>query len=81
MIGAQTVNKALVSDAMEKFPRQLLLRTPDHTLNIQNWAITLYDLGDYRGAWQKVDLAEKTRRAVEFDKNFVAELKMKMPRP
>jgi len=80
MIGAQTGNKALVSDAMERFG-QLSVRAPDHTLNLQNWAITLYYLGDYRGAWQKVKLAEKTSRAVEIDKGFVAELKTKMPRP
>ena len=80
MIGAQTGNKALVSDALAGFEK-LQAKAPDHTLNFQNWAITLYYLGDYRGAWQKVKLAENTRRGNEIDKNFVAALQKKMPRP
>lgn len=80
MVGAQTENKVLVSDALARFG-QLQARAPDHTLNFQNWAVTLYYLGDYRDAWEKVKLAEKTRRANELDKGFVAELQKKMPRP
>lgn len=80
MIGVQSKNKALVSDALARF-EQLQARAPDHTLNFQNWAITSYYLGNYPEAWQKVKLAEKTRRANEIDKGFVAELQKKMPRP
>ncbi|MDO8448631.1 MAG: tetratricopeptide repeat protein [Rhodoferax sp.] len=80
MIGVQTENKALVADALTRFAK-LQARAPDHVLNFQNWAITLYHLGNYREAWQKVKLAEKTPRANELDKGFVAELQRKMPRP
>lgn len=80
VIGAQTRDKALISDALARFA-QLQRRAPEHSLNLQNWAITAYYLGNYSEAWQKIKLAEKTRRANELDPGFVAELQKKMPRP
>jgi hypothetical protein len=50
-------------------------------LNLQNWAIILFYTGDYGEAWKKIKLAEGAPRAGELDKNFVAALEKKMPRP
>lgn len=80
MIGIQMDDKALIADALARFA-QLQRRAPEHVLNLQNWAITAYYLGNYAEAWQKIKLAEKKRRAHELDPGFLTELQKKMPRP
>ncbi len=80
MIGIETGNKALIQNSFEMFEKNQF-RAPEHTMNLQNWAIVLFYLEDYKGAWQKVKLAEKTKRASEMDKGFVEALTQKMPRP
>jgi len=78
--GAQTRNNARLQDAFVRF-RQLHEKAPQHTLNLQNWAITLFYVGNYAEAWKKVQLAEATPRHAELDKSFIAALQSKMPRP
>ena len=79
IVGAQTKNDVLLKDAFARFTR-LYERAPQHTLNLQNWAITLFYIGNYRDAWKKIQLAEGTPRRAEVDPSFVADLQNKMPR-
>lgn len=78
--GAQTRNDALLQDAFARFARTYE-KAPQHTLNLQNWAITLFYVGNYAEAWKKIQLAEATPRHAELDSNFIATLQSKMPRP
>jgi tetratricopeptide (TPR) repeat protein len=78
--GAQTSNDDLLKDAFARFER-LYVKAPQHTLNLQNWAITLFYVGNYADAWSKVKLAEATSRASDLDSRFIATLQSKMPRP
>ncbi len=64
--GAQTRNATLVKDAVARF-EQLHQKAPQHTLNLQNWATTLFYVGNYAEAWKKLKLAEATPRHVELD--------------
>ena len=80
LAGAQTRNGDLLKDAFAKFSR-LYVQAPQHTLNLQNWAITLYYVGNYADAWKKVKLAEATPMYAMLDANFIAALQEKMPRP
>ena len=78
--GAQTKNDALLQEAFKRFARVYAL-APEHTLNLQNWAITYFYLGNYAEAWKKLKLAETTPRGGELDPAFAAALQAKMPRP
>lgn len=78
--GVQSHNKMLLQDAFSRFAR-IQKRAPQHTLNLQNWAIILFSIGNFSEAWQKIKLAEATPRHTELDKNFIAALQAKMPRP
>lgn len=78
--GAQTKNQMLLNDAFVRFAR-LYEQAPLHTLNLQNWAITLFYVGNYAEAWKTVKLAEATPRRDELDPRFLAALQSKMPRP
>jgi tetratricopeptide (TPR) repeat protein len=78
--GAQTENEALLKDAFARFAR-LHEEAPQHTLNLQNWAITLFYIGNYAEAWRTVKLAEATPRRADLDPRFLAALQSRMPRP
>ncbi len=78
--GAQTRNESMVNDAFSRFAR-VHEKAPQHTLNLQNWAITLFYVGNFAEAWKKVKLAEATPRRAELDPRFLAALQSKMPRP
>ncbi len=80
MAGAQANNKPLLHDAFARFAR-LHERAPQHTLNLQNWAVTHFYIGNYAEAWKVLKLAEATPRKAEIDPRFVAALQEKMPRP
>lgn len=80
MAAAEAKDDAALQQAFERFAR-IQERAPQHTLNLQNWAITLFLSGNYAEAWSKVRLAEATPRGSEVDARFVAALQAKMPRP
>ncbi len=71
---------ALLKDAYDRFER-IYKKAPQNVLNLQNWAITLFAVGNYSDAWAKVKLAEATPDKARLDPRFVAELQAKMPRP
>jgi tetratricopeptide (TPR) repeat protein len=80
VVGIETGNMRITLDALSRYAR-LYQWAPEHVLNLQNWAITLYHLGDYADAWKKIELAEKAPRHADLDRNFIAALQAKMPRP
>ncbi|GHT90060.1 hypothetical protein AGMMS49545_12830 [Betaproteobacteria bacterium] len=79
-IATRERNEALVNEAFARFER-LHKRAPQHTRNLQNWAIILFNVGHYAKAWEKIKLAERTPGGREIDPQFIAALSEKMPRP
>jgi tetratricopeptide (TPR) repeat protein len=73
-------DKKLQDEAFKRFA-QIQARAPQHTLNLQNWAIAFYFAKQYPAAWNKIKAAQATPRGQEVDPQFVAELQQKMPRP
>jgi tetratricopeptide (TPR) repeat protein len=80
MAGAQRNDNALLKDAFDRFER-ICHKAPQNTKNLQNWAITLFRIGKYPEAWEKVKLAEATPNKDELDPHFIAALQSRMPRP
>jgi tetratricopeptide (TPR) repeat protein len=80
IVGVQTKSEALLKDAFARFER-LYEKAPQHTMNLQNWGITWFYLGNYAEAWKAVKLAEATPRSAELDPKFLEVLQAKMPRP
>lgn len=80
MAGVQTRDEAMVRQALDRYAG-IHVRYPQHTLNLQNWAITLYGVGQYALAWDRIQLAEATPRRSQVDPRFIAALQQKMPRP
>ncbi len=78
--GAKHKDEAQLKDAFARFER-IHQKAPENTKNLQNWAMTLFSIGKYPEAWQKVKLAETTPNKAELDPRFVAELESHMPRP
>jgi tetratricopeptide (TPR) repeat protein len=78
--GAKLSDDALLKDAFDRFER-VYQRAPQNTLNLQNWAITLFSIGKYSEAWAKVNLAEATPNKSALNPRFVAALQSRMPRP
>jgi hypothetical protein len=80
MAGTLTTNGTLLKDALVRFER-VYKKAPRHKLNLQNWAVALYSVGNYADAWNKVKLAEAIRGGAELDPAFLNALQVKMPRP
>ena len=80
LAGAASRDKSLLDDAFGRFAR-LGEKAPQHVMNLQNWAITLFLIGNYAEAWTKIKLAEAAPRGSELDQSFIAALQSKMPRP
>ncbi len=78
--GVETKSESILNDAFARFAR-VNDQAPEHTLNLQNWAITLFGVHNYAEAWKKIKLAEATPRRAELDPAFLAALQSKMPRP
>jgi tetratricopeptide (TPR) repeat protein len=76
----QTRDKELLIDALKRH-EAIYKKAPEHTLNLQNWAITLFYIRDYASAWKIIKLAEATPRHNELDQNFITALNKVMPRP
>lgn len=79
-IGTRDKNELLIKDALVRFARNYE-RAPQHTMNLQNWAIILFNVGSYTEAWKKIKLAEATPGGSALDKRFLAALQEKMSRP
>jgi tetratricopeptide (TPR) repeat protein len=75
--GVSTKDTALIHDAFKRFA-QVYEKTPEHVANLQNWAITLFLVGNYPEAWKKIQLAEVAPRGSELDQKFIAALKSKL---
>jgi hypothetical protein len=80
LAGVKLGDKKLLNEAFKRFA-QIQERSPQHTLNLQNWAIAFFYTGQYAAAWEKIKAAQATPRGAEVDKKFVADLQGKMPRP
>jgi tetratricopeptide (TPR) repeat protein len=78
--GAQRKDDALLRDAFARFAH-VYKGSPNNVLNLQNWAITLFYVGNYAEAWKKVKVAEAAPGHASLDSKFVAALQAKMPRP
>jgi tetratricopeptide (TPR) repeat protein len=78
--GAAQKDDALLKDAFDRFER-VYQKAPQNTLNLQNWAMTLFSIGKYSEAWAKVKLAEATPNKNQIDPRFIAALQARMPRP
>ena len=80
LAGIKLGDNKLMDEAFRRFA-QIQTRAPQHTLNLQNWAIALYYTGKFGQAWDKIKAAQATPRGAEVDKKFMADLQAKMPRP
>jgi tetratricopeptide (TPR) repeat protein len=78
--GVAQKDDALLKDAFARFER-VYQKAPQNTLNLQNWAMTLFGIGKYSEAWAKVKLAEVTPNKDELDPRFLSALQSRMPRP
>jgi len=79
LAGAQAKNEVRLKDAFARFAR-VYEKAPRNTLNLENWAKTLFLVGNYADAWKKVKLAETTPGHADLDPRFLAALQSKMPR-
>jgi len=78
--GATLKDDSLLKMAYNRFQVNYK-KAPENTNNLQNWAITLFGVGEYSDAWAKVKLAEVTPDKGQLDPQFIAALQAKMPRP
>ena len=66
------------SKANEKFSESVTL-DPNYPKSWRRWAFSLYEQGDYRGAWDKVEKAESLN-ARPFPPRFISALEKESPR-
>jgi tetratricopeptide (TPR) repeat protein len=78
--GVQLKDDTLLKFAFNRFEFNYQ-KAPQNTLNLQNWAMTLFGIGKYSEAWAKVKLAEATPNKNQLDPRFIAALQARMPRP
>jgi tetratricopeptide (TPR) repeat protein len=78
--GAESKNVEMLNDALNRF-EQIYLREAGNGRNLKNWAYTLFKVGRYGEAWEKVKLAEAAPGGGHFDPKFLRELQKRMPRP
>ena len=78
--GAERNDAALLKDALDRFER-IYRKAPQNARNLKNWATTLFSVGRYSEAWEKVRLAEATPNKGNLDPHFLEALEAHMPRP
>ncbi|MFH2135947.1 MAG: hypothetical protein ABII81_12375 [Pseudomonadota bacterium] len=78
--GVASRSEELVVKAFKRF-EQVFEHSPQHMMNLQNWAIILFYVGEYAEAWKKMTLAEATPEGKNIDRQFLSALESKMPRP
>ena len=77
MLGLETQNKSMLNTALNQY-QVLSIKYPNHTMNWQNWALILFNMGDYPQAWDRLQSALKTPRGKEVDPEFVKALSSKI---
>lgn len=80
MAGVKLNDDALLRDAFDRF-EHIYQKAPQNALNLQNWAIILFDKERYSEAWAKIKLAEALPNKGDLDPTFLAALQARMPRP
>jgi tetratricopeptide (TPR) repeat protein len=80
MAGVKLRDDALLKDAFSRF-EGIYQKAPQNTMNLQNWAITLFSIERYSEAWAKIKLAEGTPNKNDLDPRFLEALQSRMPRP
>ncbi len=80
MAGVERKDESLVKDAFDRY-ESIYRKSPQNTLNLENWAITLFGVGRYSEAWAKVKLAEAAPNKGGLDPGFLKALQARMPRP
>jgi tetratricopeptide (TPR) repeat protein len=78
--GLRQKDTSLIDTALSRFS-YIYDRAPNHTMNLQNWAILLYFLGDYATAWEKINLAMATPGKADLNGQFIDKLQRKMAKP
>lgn len=78
--GVETKDDKLIQDALRRHEK-LNDIAPGHLLNLQNWSILYFYLGNYAEAWKKIKLAEALPRRAELDQDYLRALNSKMRRP
>jgi len=77
ILGLETQNKAMLNMALDRY-QALSIKYPNHTMNWQNWAVILFNMGEYPQAWDRLQSALKTPRGREVDPEFVKALSSKI---
>lgn len=72
-------NTQRLDKAIELYRHAVVIQ-PDMELAYYNWAITLFYMGDYVGAWEKIVQAEQCGGET-IQPGFIKALSKKMPRP
>lgn len=80
VVGIENKDAEMLTKAFERF-NLLYQKVPEHTLNLQNWAIALTMVGSFKEAWEKIIIAEATPRSNYLDQQFIRFLESQMPRP
>lgn len=78
--GVKEKNDVLLKEAFDRF-EAVYEKAPQNTRNLQNWAMTLFGIGKYSEAWEKVKLAEAAPNKPQLNPAFLADLQARMPRP
>lgn len=78
--GVEARDEEMVLHAFERH-KKVYERAPQHRVNLENWAVTLYNIGNYAEAWEKIKLAEKTPSGKHVNQKFLSALQIKMARP
>ena len=78
--GIAARNEKMVIGAFERFEKVYRM-APQHRVNLENWAVILFNTGNYAEAWRKIELAEKTPSGKDINQKFVNVLQSKMARP
>jgi tetratricopeptide (TPR) repeat protein len=78
--GLAARSEEMVKNAFERF-KKIYENSPQHGMNLQNWAVILFYTGNYAEAWEKIKLAEATPNGKDIDQSFIAALQSKMVRP
>ena len=78
--GTALHDEKLTADALARFSA-IHAESPENTINLQNWAMTLYFDEKFDAAWQKIQLAQATPNARLLSNEFVEKVRQKVAAP